>query len=84
MRIKVLCSSCNTLLLRYDKRGNGALVKLDPRRVISDYCTTEAPQYCPADNCSSQFAREVDIKGRPFRKLLGGKVRVVGGGISAR
>ena len=84
MRIKVFCASCKSLLMRYDKRGSGALVKLDPRRILTDYTAASAPLECPEPSCAAPFARNLISKGRPFRKLLGGKVRVVGGGISSR
>jgi hypothetical protein len=76
VRIKVLCAGCRTVLVHYDKRGRGALVKLNPERVLSN------PHQCPA--CHTTFARELFIQGQRFRKLLGGKVTVKGGGITAR
>ena len=70
--------------MRYDKRGSGALVKLDPRRIMADYTAASAPLECPEPSCSITFSRDLTLKGLAFRQLLGGKVRVVGGGISAR
>ena len=81
-RIKVLCKGCNTLLLRYDKRGRGALVKINPKRVIEDFTIATEPFKCP--QCLNIFARPLAIAGISFRKLLGGKVSVAGGGITAR
>ena len=81
-RIKVLCSSCRTLLVRYDKRGSGALVKLHASRILEDRTSPEDPLRCPS--CLSAFARDLTIGHKQFRKLLGGKVFVKGGGISAR
>ena len=36
MRVKLFCVSCRTQLLRYNKSGTGALVKLHPSRVTAD------------------------------------------------
>lgn len=82
MRVKVLCSGCRTLLLKYDKRGTGALVKLNPGRVLRDLTSQSDDCVCPG--CRLTFAREMMLKTVRFRKLLGGKVFVKGGGISAR
>ena len=81
-RIKVLCSSCRTLLLRYDKRGSGALVKINPARILADHTDPSDPLRCPG--CAATLFRDVVVNNRPFRKILGGKVYVKGGGISAR
>lgn len=70
-RIKVLCSSCRTLLFRYDKLGKGALVKLNPARIVDDYTEPNQPLRCPG--CLGVFARELVIGPRRFRKLLGGR-----------
>ena len=80
--VKVFCTACRFLLLKYNKAGRGALVKLNPQRVIDDRTCSKAPLKCPA--CAKDFARETKIQGRPFRKLLGGSVFVKGGGITAR
>lgn len=82
MRIKVLCGGCRTLLLRYDKRGSGALVKLNPDRILEDRTQQGDAMRCPS--CAAPFARPLEVGGRTLRKLLGGKVIVKGGGISAR
>jgi hypothetical protein len=77
--VKVCCSGCRNLLLKHNKAGCGALVKLSSRRVTADH--TAGALACPS--CDSQFAREAIISGQHFRKLLGGKV-LVKGGVSAR
>ena len=82
MRVKVLCMSCRQLLLKYDKRGTGALVKIKPSRIISD--ATDHTNDCACPRCGQVFAREMMLGCVRFRKLLGGKVYVQGGGIAAR
>jgi RNase P subunit RPR2 len=80
--VDVFCSSCRFALIRYNKSGRGALVKLNPARVRVDSATAAgAPLTCP--QCGGAFAREVVIRGVLFRKLIGGKV-VVKGGVGAR
>jgi hypothetical protein len=77
--LKVFCSGCSSLLLKYTKAGRGALVKLHPRRVSRD--RTADGLHCPF--CDAEFARRTIIGGQRFRKLLGGKV-FVKGGVSVR
>ena len=84
-RVKLFCATCRTALLRYNKAGNGALVKLHPSRVTAD-CSVPLrksaekaqPEHtalgvtCP--KCHTVFARVTMIGGQLYRKLIGGKV----------
>lgn len=94
-KVKVFCASCRTQLLRYNKGGTGALVKLHPFRVTADSTITElrsggngseadsaaAGLSCP--ECRSVYARVVIISGQVYRKRIGGKI-FVEGGVAAR
>jgi hypothetical protein len=92
-RVKLFCALCRAPLLRYNKKGSGALVKLHPSRVTADRTVRPAarnadaaagaePQQSPGlscPECRSTFARITVIGGQVYRKLIGGKVFVKGG-----
>ena len=64
--VKVFCAGCCTLLLRYNKAGRGALVKLNPQRVTADHTAALSPLACPG--CGKAFAREATIGGSSHRR----------------
>ena len=54
------------VLLRCDKAGCGALVKLNPQRVTTDHTAAFSPLACPG--CGKAFAREATIGGSSHRR----------------
>ena len=70
--IDVYCSQCRSHLYRYLKEGEGHLIKCYQSNILED--ETKEPRHCP--ECSSEFAREAMIHGRPAYKIIQGKVFV--------
>ena len=68
--VDIFCKQCNSQLYKYKKGGKGALVKCFKERIVKDY--THLPCFCP--QCHQPFARELQIKGVPAFKFIGGKV----------
>jgi hypothetical protein len=68
--VKIYCAGCRTLLYRYQKRGNGHLLKCFQERILRDY--TEELGVCPV--CGEVFARETMIRGKPANKVVQWKV----------
>jgi len=72
--VKIYCAKCRTLLYKYQKVGNGHLVKCYKDKIIKDF--TEGDLKC--SNCKEQFARETMIYRKPANKIIQGKVYVGG------
>lgn len=72
--IKIYCSKCGTLLLKYRKEGVGHLIKCYKDGIIEDH--TNGDLRCP--KCKTQFAKETIIHGRPSLKIIQGRVYVRG------
>jgi len=70
--IKVYCAQCRTLLYKYQKEGQGHLIKCYKERIVKDF--TKGDLSCP--RCQGLFAREAMIHGKPSHKIIQGKVFV--------
>lgn len=68
--VKIYCGKCRTLLYRYQKKGNGHLLKCFQSRILEDH--TEIVGQCP--ECEQIFARETMIRGKAANKIVQGKV----------
>lgn len=72
--IAIHCAKCRALLYRYRKGGRGGLVKCLVERIAED--RTAGDLRCHA--CGQQFARPLDLPGRPAHKIIQGKVYTKG------
>jgi uncharacterized Zn finger protein (UPF0148 family) len=70
--IDVHCNTCRTMLFRYEKEGEGHLVKCYADNIIKNF--TEDQTHCPV--CTTEFARPATIHCRPAYKIIQGKVFV--------
>jgi len=70
--INVYCRSCSIQLFRYEKEGEGHLVKCYRDNIARDY--TNDSKHCPG--CGTEFARDWFVHGRPAYKIIQGKVFV--------
>jgi hypothetical protein len=82
MSIRIFCGMCQHFLYKYQKKGNGGLVKCFVHKILGLACCP-LDLHCPVDNtnkdmtcpeCGSKFAREAIIKGKLAHKIIGGKV----------
>lgn len=67
--VDIHCRKCRTILFKYHKGGNGALLKCFKERIAKDFTTT--PCTCPS--CETIFARETLVNGTPAYKIIGNK-----------
>jgi len=70
--IKIYCSNCGFMLLKYRKGGGGRLVKCFVDKIVQD--NTQGDLRCP--ECGQAFARQTMAYGRPANKIIQGKVTV--------
>lgn len=68
--IAIHCNGCRILLYRYRKGGTGGLVKCFVERIVED--RTAGDLRCPV--CGREFARAIEIGGRPAHKIIGDRV----------
>ncbi len=67
--VDIYCSKCKSLLFKYRKGGEGALVKCFKERIVESLVIVP----CQCTKCGSEFAREALIRGTPSYKMIGGK-----------
>ncbi len=72
--IRIYCQSCKSLLYKYKKEGPGNLVKCYISGITKD--NTEVSCMCP--KCNQEFARPIEIAGRPANKIIQSAVYVKG------
>lgn len=72
--IKIHCSKCNEFLYKYNKGGNGSLVKCFLHKILKD--NTNGNKLCP--KCGQEFARDRIIRNKPAHKIIKGKVSIKG------
>ena len=70
--IKLYCAQCRTPLYKYQKEGQGHLVKCYKDKIVKDF--TKGDLRCP--QCQVPFARETMIHGKPAHKIIQRKVFV--------
>lgn len=85
--VSVTCAKCRTLLFRYKKKNGlkSNLVKCYVERIVGDPegllsarvgGDSATPHVWRCPTCSTEFARDALIHGRPALKMVGGKVRM--------